>query len=143
MRVHGELRHTVLAHECLEVGPYGVRALTQHAGLLVEHLVEDLHTLVGGPHLVCVGIHQGPAHIGVVPVGSDGIDLPADVLNRLLDEREERLEGGEDRVGGARQGRLCRPLGPGRRHGKRVPARGSGLLLLVQAHVFEQSQRDP
>ena len=37
------------------------------AGLLVEHLVEDLHALVGQPDLVGVGVHEAPADLGGLP----------------------------------------------------------------------------
>ena len=144
VRVDGELRDAVLAHEGLEVGPYGVRALAEHAGLLIEHLVENLDALVGGPDLVGIGVHQRPVDISLVPLGRDGVHLAADVLNGLLDQGEQRLQGREDRVGGTRCGRGRRH---GRRHGRRVPAvvpgRGSELLLLVQAHVLQQAQGDP
>ena len=62
VRVDGELRHAVLAHQRLQVGPDRVGALGQHVGLLVEHLVEDLDALVGQAHLVRVGVHQRPPH---------------------------------------------------------------------------------
>ena len=46
---------------CLEVGPHRVGALGEDPVALVEHLVEDLHALVGQADLVGVGVHQRPA----------------------------------------------------------------------------------
>ena len=63
--VDGELRdralRVALAHDLLHVGPHGVGALGDDPVALVEHLVEDLHALVGQADLVGVGVHQRPA----------------------------------------------------------------------------------
>ena len=106
----------VLAHQRLEVGPDGVGALGQRVGALVEHLVEDLHALVGQPHLVGVGVHQRPVHGDGVPVLDCGVQLTADVLDRLADPGQQRLEAWEQRLdrhacrvyGDARGGRTAR-----------------------------------
>ena len=92
--VDGELRDAVLAHEAGEVGPDGVGALGQGVGALVEHLVQDHQALVGQPHLVGVGVHQRPVDGGVVPGLDLGVQLTADVLDRLLDLSQQRLEAG-------------------------------------------------
>ena len=92
VRVDGELRHAVLAHELLEVGPDRVGPLGQHVGLLVEHLVEDLHALVGQAHLVRVRVHQRPADGGGVPVLHHRAQLAADVLDRLAHQRQQLLQ---------------------------------------------------
>ena len=92
MGVDGELRHAVLAHQPLQVGPDRVGTLGEHVGLLVEHLVEDLHALVGQADLVRVRIHQRPAHGDGVPVLDDGAQLAADVLDRLAHQREQPLQ---------------------------------------------------
>ena len=92
--VDGELRDAVLAHEGGEVRPDGVGALGQGVGALVEHLVQDHQALVGQPHLVGVGIHQRPVHGGVVPRFDLGVELTADVLDRLLDLCQQRFEAG-------------------------------------------------
>ena len=50
---------------------------------LVEHLVEDHDALVGQADLVGVRVHQRPADVGRVPVLDRGVQLAADVLDRL------------------------------------------------------------
>ena len=105
--VDGELRHVVLAHQRLEVWPHRVGALGQDVGLLVEHLVQDHDALVGQADLVGIGIHQAPADVGAVPVLDGGVELAADILDRLLDSRQQRLKAGEqglDRHGGTTSG---------------------------------------
>ena len=92
VRVDRELRHAVLAHQPLEVGPDRVGALGQHVGLLVEHLVQDLHALVGQADLVRVRVHQHPAHGGRVPVLDHRAQLAAHVLDRLAHLRQQALE---------------------------------------------------
>ena len=118
MRVDGELRHPVLAHQGLEVGPHGVGALGEGVGPLVEHFVEDHDALVGHADLVGVGVHQRPAHGGVagdVPLLDGGVQLAADVLDRLAHLLEQRLERAEDGLSGhpsrvGRRGRCPKPL---------------------------------
>ncbi len=95
VRVDGELGDAVLAHQRLEVGPHRVGALGQRVGALVEHLVEDLHALVGQPDLVGVGVHQRPADGDRVPVLDPRVQLAADVLDRLADLGQQRLEARE------------------------------------------------
>ena len=92
VRVDRELRHAVLAHQRLEVRPDRVGPLGQHVGLLVEHLVEDLHALVGQADLVRVGIHQRPAHGRGVPVLDHRAQLAAHVLDRLADPGQQLLQ---------------------------------------------------
>ena len=70
VRVDGELRDLVLAHHRLHVRPHRVGPLGDDPVALVEHLVEDLHALVGQPDLVGVGVHQRPAHRLTAPVRS-------------------------------------------------------------------------
>ena len=94
--VHGELRYAVLAHQPLQVGPDRVGALGQHVGQLVEHLVQDLHALVGQAHLVGVGVHQRPAHGGRVPVLHHRAQFAAHVLDGLADQGQQRLQLGPD-----------------------------------------------
>ncbi len=84
--VDRERRDVALTHQPLEVGPHRVAALGEHAGGLVEHLVEDLHALVGQAHLVGVGVHQRPPHAVGVPVLGRGVELTADVLHGLADQ---------------------------------------------------------
>src|SRR5436309_1690704 len=60
VRVDGDLRDAVLAHEPFQVGPDRVGALGQHVGPLVEDLVQDLHALVGPADLVRVRVHERP-----------------------------------------------------------------------------------
>ncbi len=107
--VHGELRDRALlvtgAHHLLHVGPHRVGALGEDPVALVEHLVEDLHALVGQAHLVGVGVHQRPPHGGAarlgaggaVPVLDDRVELAADVLDGLLHRRQLALQAREDR----------------------------------------------
>ncbi len=95
--VHGELRHLVLAHQRFEVRPDAVRPLGEHALALVEHLVEDHDALVRQADLVGVGVHQRPVDVAGVPVLDGRVELAADVLDRLLDVREEGLQAWEDR----------------------------------------------
>ena len=101
--VDGELRHAVLAHQRLEVGPDAVRPLGQDAVALVEDLVQDLQALVGEPDLVRVRVHQRPADLAGVPVLDDGVELAADVLDRFAHQREQRLQPIEDRLDGHRR----------------------------------------
>ena len=98
VRVHGELRHAVLAHQRLEVRPDRVGALGEHVGLLVEHLVEDLHALVGQADLVRVRVHQRPPHGRGVPVLDDRAELAADVLDRLAHPGQQLLKAGAKRM---------------------------------------------
>ena len=89
----------VLAHHLLHVGPHRVGALGEDPVALVEHLVEDLDALVGQPDLVGVGVHQRPPDLDGVPVLDDGVQLAADVLDRLGDRRQARLQAGEQGLG--------------------------------------------
>ena len=110
-----ELRHAVLAHQRLEVGPHRIGALAQDICLLVEDFVQDRDTLVRRADLVGVGVHQCPADVHGVPVFDNRVDLAADVLHRLADERQQLLEAREHRAGvrshGTRVGRGCRHKG--------------------------------
>ena len=78
-------------------------ALGEDPVALVEHLVEDLDALVGQPDLVGVGVHQGPADgrtvAPAVPLLDRGVQLAADVLDRLGHRRQPGLEPGEDARG--------------------------------------------
>ena len=100
VRVDGELGHVMLAHQRLKVLPDAVGALGEHALAAVEHLVENLDTLVRQAHLVGVRVHQRPPDLGGVPVLDDGVQLAADVLDRLAHEREQPFQLGVDRIGG-------------------------------------------
>jgi hypothetical protein len=102
--VHGEMRHGMLAHQRLEVRPHRVAALGEHSGPLVEDLVEDHDALIRQADLVRVGVQQRPAHVTGVPVLDGRVQLAADVLDRLLDARQERLESREDRLDRHREG---------------------------------------
>ena len=98
MAVDGERGHAVLAHQRLEVGPDGVAALGEGVRPFVEHLVEDLHALVGQADLVRIGVEQGPADGRGRPggvVSAARVQLTADVLDRLGDARQQRLQGRE------------------------------------------------
>ena len=92
--VDGELRDAVLPHQPGQVRPDGVGALGEGVGALVEHLVQDHQALVGQPDLVGVGVHERPVHGDVVPRLDLGVQLTADVLDRLLDLGQQRLEAG-------------------------------------------------
>jgi hypothetical protein len=94
--VDGELRHAVLAHQLLEVGPDGVGALGEHVRALVEHLVQDLDALVGQADLVCVRVHEHPAHGRLVPGLDHRAEFAADVLDRLAHQRQQAFELRED-----------------------------------------------
>jgi len=59
------------------------------SGLLVQHLVEDGDALVGQPYLVGVRVEQRPPDIGLVPLLHARVDLPADILHRLADARQQ------------------------------------------------------
>ncbi len=100
--VDGELRHPVLTHEALHVGPDRVGALGQGVGPFVEDLVEDHDALVRHADLVGVGVHQRPADglvAGDVPVLDLAVELAADVLDGLADLRQQRFEPVEERTG--------------------------------------------
>ena len=94
--VDGELRDPFGAHDRLEVRPHRVGALGQDPVALVEHLVEDLDALVGQADLVGVGVHQRPADVDLVPVLAGRVELPTDVLDRLLHGRQLGLQARED-----------------------------------------------
>ncbi|MGX1269953.1 hypothetical protein RKD18_003147 [Streptomyces phaeoluteigriseus] len=96
--VHGELRDVMLAHQGLQVRPHAVRALGEDALLLVEDLVQDHDALVGQPDLVRVRVHQRPADVAGLPGLDRGVELAADVLDRLLHVREQSFELREDRL---------------------------------------------
>ena len=110
VRVDGELRNAVLAHQRLEVGPHRIGAFDQHAVEFAEHLVQDLHALVGQADLVGVGVHQAPADVAGRPVFDERIQLAADVLDRLAHAHQQRLEPGKDRLGTLAQGGAQRGL---------------------------------
>ena len=95
--VDGELGHGVLAHERLEVGPHGVRALRDGVGALVEDLVQDHDALVGETDLVGIGVHQRPTdgRLVVTPRLDLRVQLAADVLDRLAHPRQQPLEARE------------------------------------------------
>ncbi len=96
VRVDGELWDLVFAHHLLHVGEHGIGALGEDPVALVQDLVEDLHALVGQPHLVRVGVHQRPPHRDRVPVLDRRVELATDVLDRLLHRRQQRLQLSED-----------------------------------------------
>ena len=130
VRVDGELRHLVLAHQRLEVGPHRVGALGQDVGLLVEHLVQDHDALVGQADLVRVRVHQAPADVGLVPVLDGRVQLTADVLDRLLHLGQQGLQAGEQRLDRHGTQPYAAPTLPRLRHQRRISAvqtRRSGL----------------
>ena len=92
-----ELADAVLAHERLEIGPDAVGAFGEDAGLLVQHLVQDHHALVGQADLVRVGIHQAPPHVSGVPIRQLRVQLTADVLHGLAHLGQQRLEARPER----------------------------------------------
>ena len=94
--VDGELRDAVLAHHRLHVGPDRVGALGEHAVALVEDLVEDLHALVGQPHLVGVGVHQRPPDLGLAPRPWRRSSARRRRTGSASAPRQMRLERGED-----------------------------------------------
>ena len=98
VRVDGELADAVLAQQRLEVRPHRVGALGQGVVALVEDLVEDLDALVRQPDLVRVGVHQGPVDVDGVPVLGARVQLTADVLDRLADPGQQRLQAREERL---------------------------------------------
>jgi hypothetical protein len=95
VRVDGELRYPMFAHQGFQVGPHRVGALGQDVGLFVEHLVQDLDALVRQPDLVRVRVHQRPADGRGVPVLDHRAEFAADVLDRLADPRQQRLQPAE------------------------------------------------
>ncbi len=99
VRVEGELRHVMLAHQRFQIGPDRVRALGQDPVLLVQDLVEDRHALIGQPHLVRVRVGQAPADVDRVPLLDLGVQLTADVLDRLADPGQQRFQPGKQRLG--------------------------------------------
>jgi hypothetical protein len=92
MRLQRERRDAVLAQALLEVRPGCVRPLGQRPGALVEDLVEDLDPLVGLTDLVGVRVAQQPARAHRSPRLDHLVVLAADVLGRLADPVEQRLE---------------------------------------------------
>ena len=96
--VQGELGQPVASHQYFQVAPHRVRALGQNPVLLVQDLVEDRDALVGQPDLVCVGVAQAPPHLDGIPILHLGVQFAADVLDRLADPGQQRLQAGKDRV---------------------------------------------
>ncbi len=96
--VHRELRDAVLPHQRLQVRPYAVGALGEDPLLFVEDLVEDHDALVGQSDLVRVRVHERPADVALVPRLDRGVELSADVLDRLLHVREQSFELRENRL---------------------------------------------
>ena len=143
--VDGERRHARLAHEAGEVGPDAVAALGQHARLLVEHLVEDHDALVRQPDLVGVRVHDRPADVALLPGLDLAVELPADVLDRLLHLGEQRLEAGEQAdAGEADTGehvmppRLRGSRGRAARPGRPVGQRRDRSATAAQVDVLQQ-----
>jgi len=114
----------VPAHGGLHVRPHRVGALGQDPVPLVEHLVEDLHALVGQPDLVGVGVHQRPPHLGALPRLLRGVQLTADVLDRLLHRGQQWLEQREHALRGSR-GRLLDGVGDSDRGHGGQPSEGT------------------
>ena len=141
MSIYGELRDTAFAHEGLKVGPHGIGALGKRILDSVDHLVQDLHALVGCTDLIGIGIHQHPAHGRVGPLLDHRVDLAADVLDRFGDERQNLFELAEDRFGGNQVLRRSHD-----HQGSRwADARGRvlGLGRGVHSHIGEQPECDP
>jgi hypothetical protein len=92
MAIDSELRHLMLAHQLLEIGPDRIGALGQSIVALVDHFVEDLHALVRSTHLVGIGVHECPVNVDRLPRLLHGIEFAAHVLNGLRHEGQERLE---------------------------------------------------
>ena len=92
MAIDSELRHLVLAHQLLEIGPHRIGTLGQSIVALVDHFVEDLHALIGSTHLVGIGVHECPVNVDRLPRLLHRIEFAAHVLNGLRHERQERLE---------------------------------------------------
>src|SRR5262249_41415069 len=129
MRIDGELRDLMLAHQGLQVRPDAVAALGEHARALVKHFVKNLDSLVGHAYLICVRVHQRPAHIGSVPVLDDAVEFAPDVLDRLAYQREQRLKPGVDRLN---RHRYSLPTASARwplATGREDRATGQGLLM--------------
>ena len=112
--VDGELRDPVRTHERLEIRPHGVRTLGERVVALVEDFVEDLHALVGHTHLVGVRVHERPVDGNGVPVLAHGVELAADVLDRLGHQGQQRLETREHRLDAHRWGLRARGAGSNR-----------------------------
>ena len=131
-------------HDLLHVRPHRVGALGHDPVALVEHLVEDLHALVGQPDLVGVGVHQRPADRlalrRAVPLLERRVQLAADVLDRLRDRREQRLETGRGRrLAGAGMQRLQRS-GTGRPHRVRQASRSAGAADSAPAALAAEAE---
>jgi len=112
--LQGELRQPVAAHQGGQVGPDRERPLGEQPVALVEDLVEDRQPLVGLAHLVGIGVHQGPPHLGGGELLADRVHLAAGVLHGLADLREQRLQaachrGARERMRRGRTGVRTRP----------------------------------
>ncbi len=87
-----ELRQAVLTHLHGEVRPHRERALGDHPVTLVEDFVQDREALVRLAHLVGVGVHQCPAHLGSSEVLAERVHFTAGVLHRLGHLGEQWLQ---------------------------------------------------
>ena len=96
--IDGELRDAVFAHQCFEIGPDRIGAFDEHAVKFTEHLIQDLHALVWQADLVGVGVHQAPPDVALSPVFDERVQFAADVLDRLADAHQQRLEPSEHRL---------------------------------------------
>ena len=92
-------RDARLAHRDLHVHPRRVGALGQHVGLRVDAVVEDRHAQVRHAQVIDIREDQRqPIGCGI-PIFDDAVKFAAGVTRRLLDERQDAVEGARDGVG--------------------------------------------
>ena len=94
-------RDARLAHRDLHVHPRRVGALGQHVGLRVDAVVEDRHAQVRHAQVIDIREDQRqPIGCGI-PIFDNAVKFAAGVTRRLLDERQDAVEGARDGVGGS------------------------------------------
>ena len=91
---------SALAHRGDHIHPGDVSPLGQHVGPLIHRIVEDGKPQVGHAQIVDVREHEGQTIGHRVPRFNNAVEFAARVAGRLLDERENPIEGSRDLLRG-------------------------------------------
>ena len=93
-------RDARIAHRGQHVHPRRVGALGQHVGLRVDAVVQDRHAQVRHAQIVDIREDQRQPVGRGLPIFDDAVVFAAGVTRRLLDERQDAVEGARDGVRG-------------------------------------------